>query len=77
MAESNIVKEVCQELGITQKELANNIGIKEQSLRNMVSSGKITEQVDKAISLLLENNKLKTELYDCNILKKALKNLTK
>lgn len=75
--ESNIVKKVCAELGITQKELAEKLGIKEQSLRNMTSSNKITEQVEKTINLLIENNELKKQLTDYNILKEVLKNLIK
>lgn len=73
----NIVKKVCVELGITQKELAEKLGIKEQSLRNMTSSNKITEQVEKTINLLIENNELKKQLTDYNILKEVLKNLIK
>ncbi|MFX4252026.1 helix-turn-helix domain-containing protein [Aliarcobacter butzleri] len=73
----NIVKRVCAELGITQKELAEKLGIKEQSLRNMTSSNKITEQVEKTINLLIENNELKKQLTDYNILKEVLKNLIK
>lgn len=75
--EQNIVKKVCAELGITQKELAEKLGIKEQSLRNMTSSNKITEQVEKTINLLIENNELKKQLTDYNILKEVLKNLIK
>ncbi|MFY9088923.1 helix-turn-helix domain-containing protein [Arcobacter aquimarinus] len=73
--EQNIVKKVCAELGITQKELAEKLGIKEQSLRNMTSSNKITEQVEKTINLLIENNDLKKQLTDYNTLKEVLKSL--
>lgn len=73
--EQNIVKKVCAELGITQKELAEKLGIKEQSLRNMTSSNKITEQVEKTINLLIENNELKKQLTDYNTLKEVLKSL--
>ncbi|WP_119184020.1 helix-turn-helix domain-containing protein [Aliarcobacter lanthieri] len=75
--EINIIKKTCKEFNMTQKELAEKLGIKEQSLRNMTSSNKITEQVEKTINLLIENNELKKQLTDYNILKEVLKNLIK
>ncbi|WP_419767228.1 hypothetical protein [Arcobacter sp.] len=75
--QGNIVKKVCEELSLTPKQLAEEIGIKEQSLRNMNSNGRITEQVEKSINLLIKNHNLKTELKNYHILKEALKNLTK
>lgn len=39
MSENNIVKRVCKELGVTQKELAEKIGVAEQTVRGW-SSGK-------------------------------------
>ncbi len=73
----NVIKKVCEEIGLTYKQLGEAIGVKEQSLRNMTSSGKITEQVEKSLDLLLENNNLKEQLKDCNTLKEVLRNLTK
>ncbi|MFY4859062.1 hypothetical protein ACOTVM_00755 [Aliarcobacter butzleri] len=75
--EANIIKKTCKELGLTYVQLGEAIGVKEQSLRNMSSSNKITEQVEKSINLLIENYELKEQLKDCNILKEALKNLIK
>ncbi|MGA1846899.1 helix-turn-helix domain-containing protein [Deferribacter abyssi] len=71
----NIVKKVCKELGITQKELAERIGISEQSLRNAVSSGKLSNQTKKAIELFVENVKLKKELEKYKELGKLLKEI--
>ena len=36
-AEENIVKRVCKELGITQRELADRIGMSADSLNNAVN----------------------------------------
>ena len=77
MEEQNIIKKTCKELGLTYAQLGEAIGVKEQSLRNMSSSNKITEQVEQSINLLIENSELKKQLSDCNILKEALKNLIK
>lgn len=77
IANENIIKKTCKELGLTYSQLGEVIGVKEQSLRNMSSSNKITEQVEQSINLLIENYKLKEQLKDCNILKEALKNLIK
>ena len=60
--DTNIIKQACAELGITQKELAERLGVKEQSIRNASASGKITTQLESAIKLLLENDKLKKKV---------------
>lgn len=65
--EQNIVKKVCTELGITQKELAEELGMKATALSNW-ANGDIPQIAQKALELLLENKKLKDDL---NIIKKA------
>ena len=65
--EQNIVKKVCAELGITQKELAEELGMKATALSNW-ANGDIPQIAQKALELLLENKKLKDDL---NIIKKA------
>lgn len=57
----NIVKQTAKELGITQKELAERIGVSQGTLNNMASSG-ASEQVTKALELLLENHRLKKDV---------------
>jgi transcriptional regulator with XRE-family HTH domain len=59
--EESLVKKTCRELGITQKELAEKIGISESSMKRIVSS-KPTKQIEKSIYLILENFKLKKDL---------------
>jgi DNA-binding XRE family transcriptional regulator len=43
--EENLVKKTCKELGITQKELAEKVGIKPESLNSSVSRGKVSKQI--------------------------------
>lgn len=67
--EQNIVKKVCAELGITQKELAEELGMKPTALSNW-ANGDIPQIAQKALELLLENKELKEKF---EILKKAHK----
>ena len=76
MSNENIVKKVCKELGLTYKELGERIGVSESSLRSAASTGKISNQVKKAIELYLENLQLKKELEKFEQLKKLLKEIT-
>lgn len=73
MNDTNIIKKTCKILNITQRELAERIGISEGGLRTASSSGKITAQVEKACELLLKNNELEKELSEFKELQKALK----
>lgn len=70
--QENIVKKVCTELGITQKELAEELGMKPTALSNW-ANGDIPQIAQKALELLLENKKLKENF---KILKKAHKILS-
>jgi DNA-binding XRE family transcriptional regulator len=63
--EENLVKKTCRELGITQKELAEKIGVKPESLNSSLSRGKITNQVIKSVEMLNEIYFLKEELKSC------------
>lgn len=73
-ADENIVKRVCKELGITQRELAERIGMSADSLNNAVNQNKISKMAENSINLILENESLKNELKKYKILKEALKN---
>ncbi len=55
----NIVKRVCKELGLTYKQLGENIGIKPDTLRTIASKDEISIQIETAIKLYVENVKLK------------------
>jgi DNA-binding XRE family transcriptional regulator len=73
--EENLVKKTCRELGITQKELAEKIGVKPESLNSSLSRGKISNQVIKSIEMLIEIKILKNKLSDCNKSESTIKNL--
>ena len=53
-SKENIVKKVCHELGITQKELAKLMGINEGTPAQWSSKGNIPEWAIKFMNLLLE-----------------------
>lgn len=69
----NIVKRVCRELNITQRELAERIGMSADSLNNAVSNNKISQQTQKFLNFMLEHEALKKELLKYENLKNALK----
>ena len=73
MKEDNIVKRVCKELGITQRELAERIGMSADSLNVAVSNNKISKMTEAAVNLVLEVESLKKELSKYENLKNALK----
>ena len=55
----NIVKRVCKELGITQKELAERLGVDDGTVRKWSSSGKVPNWAINFMDLLLEYEKVK------------------
>ena len=55
----NIVKKVCKELGITQKELAEKMGVNDVTVRNWSSKGNPPDWAVKFMNLLLEYEKVK------------------
>ena len=57
--EVHLVKRVSKELGLTYKELGEEIGYSESTLRRSVSKNQISEQLKKAIELYLEITKFK------------------
>lgn len=59
--EKNIVKETAKELGMTNKELADAIGVSEGALNNASSTGKITKQVERSLELLKQNYSMKKD----------------
>ncbi|ARR04578.1 MULTISPECIES: helix-turn-helix transcriptional regulator [Campylobacter] len=58
----NIVKKVCRELGITQRELAEIIKVNDGTVRQWSSKGDVMPNVEVTLNLLLENHKLKSQL---------------
>lgn len=71
----NIIKAVCNDLNITYKILANEIGYKADTINKAASTNKISEQINKAIEMYLENLRLKEELKDFEIMKMTLRKI--
>jgi transcriptional regulator with XRE-family HTH domain len=61
--EENLVKKTCRELGITQKELANLTGFKEQTIRNWSSSKDFPEYSRAFFKVLIQNKKYEEAIY--------------
>ena len=57
--EVHLVKKVSKELGLTYKELGEEIGYSESNLRSSVSQNKLSTQLKKSLELYLEVLKLK------------------
>ena len=74
MTKENIVKRVCKELSITQKELAEKLGVSKPTIERWSAKGDIPESSARMLEMFLENQKLKQELDE---LKTALKILDK
>ena len=71
--EVHLVKRVSKELGMTYKELAENIGYSESNLRQSVYSNKLSTQLKKAIELYLETIDLKKKLDESENFKSVLR----
>jgi len=72
LPKTNIIKKTCIDLNYNQNELAYILGVKEQSIRNMISKNKFTTQILKSIDLLIDNNKLKQKLDECTSFRNSL-----
>lgn len=75
--EENIVKKTCKELGLTYKQLGEKIGVAEGTIKQNAIKSNVSEQIAKALGILLENKELKKQLEETEQLKTILKNLTK
>jgi transcriptional regulator with XRE-family HTH domain len=69
----NLVKQVCSELGISQKELAARLGMHEISVGRW--SHDIPKSAEKTLELLLENHKLKEKCNKIDAFMKLLDEL--
>jgi len=58
----NIVKKVCKELGITQKELAERLGVDDGTVRKWSSSGKTPTWAINFINCLIEKKECEEKL---------------
>ncbi len=71
----NIIKQVCKDLNLTYKKLSFELGYKPDTINKAASTGKISDQLNKAIELYLENLRLKEELRDFDVIKQTLQNV--
>ena len=70
----NIVKETCKELGITQKELADILGVKPSAVSNWVN-GDIPKMAQLVLSQMLEIKNLKEKVEKLKTFKELLNSL--
>ena len=73
--EVHLVKRVSKELGLTYKELGEEIGYSESNLRRSVSTNQLSLQLKKALELYLENARFKQKEKETKELKDILKSL--
>jgi transcriptional regulator with XRE-family HTH domain len=57
LEQENLVKKTCRELGITQKELAEMMGVNPITPSQWVTKNSIPEWANKFMNLILENHK--------------------
>ncbi|MFY4690393.1 helix-turn-helix domain-containing protein [Campylobacter jejuni] len=69
------IKDFCKEQGLTYKQLGELIGYSESSLKSILTTGKVSENLEKSIKLLMENQVLKLKLKEMDNLKNTLKAL--
>jgi len=74
MNNDNIVKKVCKELGITQKELAERLGVKPSAISNW-ASGDIPNVAKIALEQMLKINDLEKKVEKLKDFKKLLDSL--
>ncbi|MGI7251882.1 helix-turn-helix domain-containing protein [Campylobacter coli] len=74
----NIVKEVCKELNITQKELSEILGVHLTTIQKWVANDNdLPLQVKKSLNLVLENHHLKIRLKTLDEFVRLFKELQK
>jgi len=69
----NIVKHTAKALGMTYKQLGEAIGYSEGGLKNAITTDKVSEPLQKAIELYLENLELKKKIEVAEQFKTNLK----
>jgi len=73
--EIHLVKKVSKELGLTYKELGEEIGYSESTLRKSVSENRITIQLKKAIELYLKTLKFEESQKEIEKIKDNIRTL--
>ena len=71
--EIHLVKKVSKELGLTYKELGEEIGYSESMLRQSVSRNTISSQLQKVLELYIKTIRLEKELEKTEVVKDVLR----
>ena len=71
--EVHLVKKVSKELGLTYKELGEEIGYSESTLRKSVSEDRITQQLKKAIELYLKTLEFEKDRKEIESIKENIR----
>jgi len=71
--EMHLVKKVSKELGLTYKELGEEIGYSESMLRQSVSRNTISSQLQKVLELYIKTIRLEKELKKTETVKDVLR----
>lgn len=76
MADDNIVKRVCKELNITQRELAERLGLHITAVQKWVANADdLPLQTQKVLELVLENHRLKNKVEKVDTILKLIDEL--
>jgi predicted transcriptional regulator len=73
--EVHLVKRVSKELGLTYKELGEEIGYSESTLRKSVSENRTTLQLKKAIELYLKTLEFEKDRKEIEVIKENIRTL--
>ncbi|WP_172201126.1 XRE family transcriptional regulator [Campylobacter sp. RM16188] len=71
----NIVKKVCKELNITQRELAEIIKVNSGTPAQWITKGEVPPTYRYLLELMLENKELKTKISKLIAFKELLKEI--
>lgn len=74
MANDNLIKQTCKELGLTYKQLGELIGYTEGGIKNAIAKNEVSEPMKKAIEMLLKIKELESEIQTHTTFKQAFKN---
>ncbi|AQW85596.1 hypothetical protein CPIN18021_0357 [Campylobacter pinnipediorum subsp. caledonicus] len=72
MADENLIKQTCKELGLTYKQLGEMIGISEGRVKQLAIT-EVGEQVEKSCSMLIKIKELEAKLNEQKELQALLK----
>ena len=75
--EENLIKETCKNLGLTYKELGEQIGYSESNLKSSVSRNQVSKQLEITIQLYLKTIELQKEIDNTKSFKESLKDFIK